>query len=121
MSRGKACKLSMIAIKGELCLFVALLLLISCCQGAGKNYNNNRERSDGRGGDESMPWMYLMMTNGVVSTAATPGIYVLSMLSLGLVYYFRQLHLPSFLLLQPTLGQIYNHKKSKPPTWVLPT
>ena len=71
---------------GKVCLVCALFLLVGFCQAASKNYNND-ESTDSRG-DDTMPWMYLLMTGGAVSTTATPGGYLLSVLSLGAVYSF---------------------------------
>ena len=68
----------------KICLFFALFLLISSCQAASRNYN--RDNSDEKN-EEMLPWMLMMMQNGAGATA-TPGVCLVSMFSLGVVYLF---------------------------------
>lgn len=75
---------------GKLCLLFALFLLIGYSQAATyKQYNRNNDNNDDKN-EEMLPYMFLMMQGNGATVTAAPGVCLLSLFGLGVVYLFSQ-------------------------------
>lgn len=75
----------MIGTRGAICIF-ALLVFVGCCQAANmKTSNLNAKEMD----NEMLTWL-LLARSGATVTAATSGVCLLNMVTVGAVYLFSQ-------------------------------
>ena len=67
--------------------FFALVLLVVSCQATSEDDTELSEHNEGKGGDELLPLLFLLIQSGAPAMP-TLGVCLLNLLSLGVIYLF---------------------------------